>query len=466
MKKIIVVIYSLAAILALAACQPGAAQTQPAASSSGLKVMAAESFIADIAQNVAGDRLTVDTLMPLGIDPHGYEPAPQDVARIAESNVLIVNGAGFEEWLNEVIQNAGGEHTVIEAAQGLQSRTAREGEEAEMSPEEKADEFCTALSGVESAAKDAAPDAGAAAAAHEAEHQAHAGEAETEEAAHDHSAAMSLFQLTLVDQGDRQYGGFFTLHPLADGDYQIGAPEGQLVLSSLDGQQTYAPEDVLAVDCNGITQVAVYELEPGEYTLELSGFAAQDIPLAAGAAGGHHHHEGDPHFWLDPLSVVHYVENIRDGLIAADPDGKDVYTRNAEDYIAQLQDLDQWIREQVSTIPEERRLIVTNHESFGYFADRYGFTIIGTIVPSVSTNASPSAQQLARLIDRIRQAKAIAIFLETGTNPQLAQQVSADTGIPVVMDLYTHSISDPGGDAPTYIDMMKFDVRQIVNALK
>ncbi|NMB89890.1 MAG: zinc ABC transporter solute-binding protein, partial [Chloroflexi bacterium] len=69
-------------------------------------------------------------------------------------------------------------------------------------------------------------------------------------------------------------------------------------------------------------------------------------------------------------------------------------------------------------------------------------------------------------IDRIRQAKAIAIFLETGTNPQLAQQVSADTGIPVVMDLYTHSISDPGGDAPTYIDMMKFDVRQIVNALK
>jgi manganese/iron transport system substrate-binding protein len=120
----------------------------------------------------------------------------------------------------------------------------------------------------------------------------------------------------------------------------------------------------------------------------------------------------------------------------------------------------------VTTIPEERRLIVTNHESFGYFADRYDFKFIGTIIPSVSTGSSPSAQQLARLVDHIRETGAIAIFLETGSNPKLAEQIAQETGVKVVSDLYTHSITEPGGKAPTYIDMMKYNVQTIVEALK
>jgi ABC-type Zn uptake system ZnuABC Zn-binding protein ZnuA len=117
-------------------------------------------------------------------------------------------------------------------------------------------------------------------------------------------------------------------------------------------------------------------------------------------------------------------------------------------------------------VPEARRLLVTNHESFGYFADRYGFQVVGTVIPSVSTGASPSAQQLARLVDRLKATHAPAIFLETGANPQLADQLAQEIGIKIVTDLYTHSVTESGGNAPTYIDMMRYNVQKIVDALK
>jgi manganese/iron transport system substrate-binding protein len=128
--------------------------------------------------------------------------------------------------------------------------------------------------------------------------------------------------------------------------------------------------------------------------------------------------------------------------------------------------LDNWIKAQVSQIPPEKRLLVTNHESFGYFADRYGFTIAGTVIPSTSSEASPSAQQMAALIDHIKLTGVKAIFLETGANSQLADQIAQETGAKVVTDLYTHSITERGGEVPSYIEMMKHNVRLIVEALK
>ena len=107
----------------------------------------------------------------------------------------------------------------------------------------------------------------------------------------------------------------------------------------------------------------------------------------------------------------------------------------------------------------------TNHESFGYFADRYGFRIIGTVIPSVSTEATPTARQLARLVDGLKAAGARAVFLEVGGSPQLARQVAQEAGIPVVTELYTHSLTDASGPAPTYLDMMRFDVKTIIAAL-
>ena len=310
-KYSLLMLFVLSAGLVLTACQ-GASNAANPSPPGAPKVLAAESFLADIAQQIAGDRLTVDTLIPSGIDPHAFEPTPQDVTTIAKSDVLIINGGGLEEaWLQRVLDNAGGQRAVVVASQGLETRQPQPGE---------------------------------------------------------------------------------------------------------------PPRD-----------------ETGNV---------------------------DPHFWLNPINVITYVSNIRDALIQADPEGRAVYSSNAQAYVAQLHALDQWIQEQVQTIPPAQRKIITNHESFGYYADRYNFKIVGTVIPSFSSLASPSAQQMADLIDRIRQSGARVIFLETGANPQLADQIAQETGIQVVSDLYTHSTSAAGGPAASYLEMMRYDTRQIVQALQ
>lgn len=298
---------NLAILLILTGCTAA----QPARSPQ-VRVLAIETFMADIAQNVAGNRLTVEALMPIGADPHGFEPTPRDVARVAECDVLIVNGAGFEEFLDKLLENAGGQRYILIASAGLTSRET-----------------------------------------------------------------------------------------------------------------------------------------PGEHK-----------------ANSQHHPEGDPHFWLDPNNVITYVENIRAGLSQVDPDGARIYAANAQAYITRLQELDKWIAEQVAQIPPERRLLVTNHASLGYWADRYGFQVIGAIVPAVSSGASPSAQQMAQLIDQIKASGARAIFLETGANPQLAHQIARETGIRVVTELYTHSVTEASGPAPTYIEMIRYNTQAIVEGVK
>jgi len=127
--------------------------------------------------------------------------------------------------------------------------------------------------------------------------------------------------------------------------------------------------------------------------------------------------------------------------------------------------LDTWIVELVDQIPSQRKLLITNHEALGYFAERYGFTIAGTVIESFSTDASPSAQQMAALIDQIKSSSAPAIFLDASDNAALAQQIAAETGVRVVTDLHLESLTD-GSPAGTYIDMMKHNVTQIVNALR
>lgn len=286
-----------------------ACQSQPlevAATVDIPKVIAMESFLADIAQNVAGDHLVVQSLIPLGLDLHAFEPTPQDLAKIEESQVLILNGCGLEEWFNNLLPSVSPGKMIIEACDGLTPR-----------------------------------------------------------------------QTTNNDR-----------------------------------------------------------------------------------------HDIDPHFWLDPNHVIHYVENIRDGLSSIDPAGAERYTYSANQTIQSLRDLDAWITTQVSQISIERRLLVTNHESLGYFADRYGFQVVGAIIPSVTTGATPTAQELAQLTEVIHRLNVKAIFLEVGANPQLADQIASETGIHVVSDLYSHSLSSKDGPAPTYLDMMRYNTQIIVDALK
>lgn len=267
--------------------------------------LAIEMFLADITQNIAGDRMTIDSLIPPGMDPHNFEMTPQDRVKIEKSLILIINGAGLEEWLTPILDSIKEEKMVIIASNGLNTRKS-------------------------------------------------------------------------------------------------------------------------------------------------SG----------------NHDEIDPHFWLDPILVIRYVQNIRDGFIQVDPEGRAAYEKNAEEYIQKLSELDAWIKERVAKIPVENRKLVTNHESLGYFADRYDFKIIGAVIPSTTSGSSPSAEELANLVNLIIASGSKAIFIEIESNPQLANQIAGETGIKVIKDLYTHSIPPDSGLSPTYIDMMKHDVQVIVEALR
>lgn len=450
---------ALALILAaVAGWQPGLSAR---AADPGLRVVAVETFLADIAQQVAGDRLTITALMPIGVDPHSFEPAPGDMSTVADSQVLIINGAGFEEFLEELLENVGGERHMIEAAAGMVSRTAREGEVAMMSDEERASALCSVLAEAEPAAGRAGAELAAALLLEAA--PAEDADRPTAEAEHQHGP--ELFRLTLPLESEGRYGGFVSFDVAHAGEFEIAAAGGQLSLYSPDGSALEA-EGGFPIACAGLEQVVVFDLAPGSYVLQLSAFETAEVPLALGMAAGHHHHEADPHFWLDPNLTIRYVENIRDGLSQVDREGAATYAANAAAYIEQLKALDAWIVEQVQQVPPERRLLVTNHESFGYFADRYGFKIVGTVLPSVSSSASPSAQQLARLVEHIRASGAPAVFLETGSDARLAEQVAAETGAKVVSDLYTHSLTEPAGPAPSYLAMMRHNVTQIVNAMK
>jgi ABC-type Zn uptake system ZnuABC Zn-binding protein ZnuA len=231
----------------------------------------------------------------------------------------------------------------------------------------------------------------------------------------------------------------------------------------------YTPKDVAKVA--GIELLILFDNENYEVFLEpLLYSAGGDMEFVFASAGVSKRVDFamggmDPHVWLDPNNVIICVENIREGLTHFDPDGTAEFQTNAVAYAGELTELDAWIVKEVDQIPAEKRLLVTNHEALGYFAERYGFTVVGTIVESFSSDASPSAQQMAGLIDQIKATGAPAIFLDASDNPTLAEQIAAETGVTVVTDLHLESLTD-GPPAATYLDMMKHNVTQIVDALK
>ncbi len=281
----------------ITACSPSNAADSHQSDSA---ILVSTTFLADITRNIAGDRLTVDSLLPLETDPHSYQPTPQDMAKIERSQLIIINGVGYESFLAALLENNRDHKIIIEASKNI------------------------------AAGKDA---------------------------------------------------------------------------------------------------------------------------------------EIDPHIWLDPNLVITYVENIRAALTEYDPKGAGVYQSNADAYTAQLKELDGWIKTEVEQIPAEKRLLVTNHEALGYFAKRYGFTITGSVIPSFSSNAAPSAQQMASLIDEIKKLGVSAIFLDSADNDTLAKQIANETGVTVISDLHLESLTE-GPPAATYIDMMKHNVTRIVEALK
>jgi ABC-type Zn uptake system ZnuABC Zn-binding protein ZnuA len=280
-----------------------------------LAVVATTSIVHDVVKNIGGDSIELSLLVPLGIDPHGFEPTPQDVTSLATADVIFANGAGLEAFMDRLLESTGATYRVVSVSQGIEL-------------------------------------------------------------------------LPLEDHGEEEH---------QEGD-------------------------------------------------------------------DHAHEEGDPHTWTDPNNVLIWVENIEAALSALDPANASTYESQAGAYRAEVQALDGWIREQVATIPEADRQIVSDHQTFGYLAHRYGLSQRGAIFPGGTTLAQPSAKELAELQDAIRDLDVGAIFVGTTVSPDLAQAVADDTGVRLVT-LYTGSLTE-GGEADTYLDYMRTNVSAIVGALR
>ena len=284
-------------------------------------------ILGDVVENLVGDELDVVTVMPVGADPHAFQASAQQVAAIGDAEVLIVNGAGFEAGLVDVIEAAEGDGVPV----------------------------FEAISAVETI--------------------------EFGKGGHDH--------------GDEH------------------------------GDEDHADEE------------------------------------------GHDHEGADPHFWTDPARMAVAADAIADFLVAT-VDGVDVdaLTASAEDYIAELETVDAEVVDTLRPIDDGNRVLVTNHDSFGYLADRYEFEVVGTVIPSGSTTEGVSAGELAELAQVVEHEGVPAIFAETTVSDELAQTLAAEVGSDIaVVELFTGSLGDSGSGAETYVAMVRTNAQRIAGAL-
>ncbi len=284
-----------------------------AAGEAKLKVVATFSILADLVTQVGGERVTVTSLVGPDADAHGYSPAPGDARRVAEADLVVVNGLGFEGWIERLIRASGTKAPVVTASNGITTIPASED--------------------------------------------------------HDH-------------------------------DHTHGA-------------------------------------EAGEHP--------------------------DPHAWQSVANVKIYVTNIRDALAKADPDHAADYAARAEAYRAQLDALENEIRTALSQIPESQRRVITTHDSFGYYAAAYGLRFLAP--QGISTNSEAGPKDVARIIRQIRRDKIPAVFVESIADPRLMQQIARESGAKVGGRLFSDALSGPSGSAPTYLDMMRSNLRAFREAL-
>jgi zinc/manganese transport system substrate-binding protein/manganese/iron transport system substrate-binding protein len=218
-------------------------------------------------------------------------------------------------------------------------------------------------------------------------------------------------------------------------------------------------------------------------TVTTSGFDGTRIDASTGVTpieGGHGHAEEegeqagedgakDPHIWQSVANAKVMTGNIERGLAAADPGGAATYKANLDAYTAQLDQLDAEIKRQVATVPAAQRKLVTNHEAFNYYADAYGFEVVGAIIPSFDTSAELAVKDVSDLVAKIRSTGVKAIFSEASLPPQTAQTIGEEAGVKVVAGegaLYGDSLGPDGSPAATYLDMMRHNTRTIVGSLR
>jgi ABC-type Zn uptake system ZnuABC Zn-binding protein ZnuA len=311
---------TLALLLLAVAVVAGCGDDDGGGSGARVGAVATTTHVADLVRNVGGERVEVDGILPPEADPHEYEPRPSDAAALSEAEVVFRSGGDLDEWLDELIESAGG---------------------------------------------DAA-------------------------------------EVTLLDSVKVIEGG----HEHDEGEHDEG------------------------------------EHDEGE-----------------------HDEEADPHWWQDPHNAILAVAAIRDALVEADPDGRAAYDRNAAAYTRELRGLDADIARCIERVPPDKRKIVTTHDSLGYFAERYGVEVVGAVIPSLSTQAQPSARDVDELVRQIEEEGVEAIFPEVAVSQRLERAISRESGAEVGAELWTDSLGPEGSGAETYLDAMRADAAALVEGM-
>lgn len=298
--------------------------------------------------------------------------------------------------------------------------------------------------------------------------------AEQHEAEESHTDEMSMPELAPAQLGAGEWLNVVaTTSIIGDVVAQVGGEHITLAVVIGIGQDphTYEPipsdialleqADVIFSNGLGFEEGLIEPLESlaGRVPVVPVSFGAEVIP------GEGEHAAGDPHTWMDPRNVMIWVDNIASTLSALDPAHAEAYRTNAEAYRTQLEELDAYIAAQAARIPEDNRKLVTDHEALAYFARRYGFEVVGAVIPNVTTSAEASAADLARLVDTIRTDQVKAIFVSTSVSDELARMVAEEVGYEVRILYLYHELGEPGSGAETYLGMMRTDIDTIVAGL-
>ena len=414
-----------------------------------LHVVAIHGILADVARNVAGDHAEVTTLVPVGADQHGFVPTPSDLTTVAEADLVLINGAGWEESLLDAVESAGEGGNIVNASacvpiRPFDSGMGHDDHEDDHADDEHADD--------DHADDDHADD-------HDDEHaddhdDEHADDHDDEHADdHDDEHA---------DDHDDEHADDHDDEHADDHDDDDHAHEEEEMTSDIDCD-SHDAEYAAIVGAADDSRAHIETMGRGKDIDCLGGHGHDDDH---GHGLGHGEGSCDPHLWMDPYNVIYWALMIRDGLSALDHDNEDVYAANAAAYAADLAELEaDFIRPALVDLPEEKRVLVTGHESLGYFATTYNFEIVSAVVPSVSTVAEPSARDMAAVVDAVRAEGVPAIFSDIHLSDALVSAIADETGADVV-GLHTDSLGAADGPAGTYVDYMRYNVSAIVEALK
>ena len=335
-------------------------------------------ILGDVVENLVGDQMNVEVIMPVGADPHDFQASAQQVAAMGDADVLITNGAAFEEGLLDVIETAEDDGALVyEAIAAVTTLEFAEGDSHEHE--------------------------------HEHEHEEHEDEEHEDE-----------------EHEDEEH---------EDEEHEDEEHEDEEHEDEEHEDEEHEDEE--------------HEDEEHEDEDE------------------HGHEDGvDPHFFTDPARVALAVDGIAD-FLAENVEGIDTeaLATAADDYVGELVALDSEVEETLSSIDAGDRILITNHEVFGYFADRYDFEVVGTVIPATSTGDGVSAQELAELAEVIEHEGVSAIFADTSSSNELADTLAAEVGEVTVIDLFTESLGAADSDGATYVDMVRANADRIVSAL-